>query len=1124
MMKMKRIMSASAFFITFVFGAFVCALAGPLPDTGQTKCYDNSSEITCPQPGEDFYGQDASYLINPPSYTKLDANGNDLADSATEWSMVRDNVTGLIWEVKTDDGTIHDKDNKYTWQNAQDLFIAQVNATSFGGHSDWRLPTIKELASIVNLNRYTSKIDTDYFPNIAGSYYWSGSTSARNSSDAWGVHFNYGGVYPPNKTNDYSVRCVRGGQTGSLNHLVINGDGTITDTSSGLMWQQASSGEMVWKPALSYCESLSVAGFNDWRLPNQRDLGSIVDYEIYNPTIDTDYFPNTVLSYYWSSSTYVNYSSAAWAVTFSDGYVSHNFTYNGSYVRCVRGGQNQLTGHLVILTPAQASSWNIGASMSITWDTQDISGNVKISISRQGGKDGTFETIAESTENDGTYNWTVAGSISSNCVLMVEPLDDTSKATTQGLFTIASTVLPTATISGVPDSPTNQTDATLTVGGESIISYKYKLDGGDYGSETLVAEQIVLTDLTRGVQTVYVLGRDAAGTWQTDPTTASWTVATPYTITATASSGGTISPSGSVSVAPGEDQTFIIAPNTGYYISDVLVDGASVGAVATHTFTNVASNHTIAASFSIFSYTITATAGSGGSISPSGSVSVNYGATQTFTITPNTGYNVADVKVDGSSVGAVTTYTFTNVTTNHTIAATFTAPGMDISSGSGTRGEKITLPITLTNVTGTNIAAVSVDIGYDTSIFEKPKATIGPAGDAADKTISTSEPSSDVFRITVLSTSNNNVIGDGVVAYLTLDILSNAPGSSTELTNTPSTSDPSGNDVVVDGTDGTVTLLGYLAGDCNGDGTVSVAEVQSAINMALDLTPVEDCVDVNGNGKVSIGEVQKVINNHMELSSSAYAALPGDNTNNARVGVMLGRIMVRAATMVPSLTISRAIGAPDETVTISVSLTNASGYEISALLTDITYDANILENPTVVIGAAGTAAGKTVTSSEPSSGTFRIGVLSVSNNSVIGNGVVAYVTFSVTADASLGQTTLGNSPEASDFSGNDVSIEGSNGVIKVAPSVYVQASGSCGGNTPCYSTIQEAIDAAETESVIRILQGTYDEDIIIDQTYDLTLSGGWDSTFTTQSSTTNINSLTIADNSGTVEIENIALQ
>jgi pectin methylesterase-like acyl-CoA thioesterase len=94
----------------------------------------------------------------------------------------------------------------------------------------------------------------------------------------------------------------------------------------------------------------------------------------------------------------------------------------------------------------------------------------------------------------------------------------------------------------------------------------------------------------------------------------------------------------------------------------------------------------------------------------------------------------------------------------------------------------------------------------------------------------------------------------------------------------------------------------------------------------------------------------------------------------------------------------------------------------------------------------------------------------------------------------------------------------------IGVAVYVAPDGQCDGNNPCYSTIQEAIDNAETGSVIRILHGIYNEDIIIDQTYGLTLSGGWDSTFTTQSSTTIINSMTLSDNSGTTEIDNLVLQ
>ncbi|MBN2098202.1 MAG: hypothetical protein JW753_01250 [Dehalococcoidia bacterium] len=156
----------------------------------------------------------------------------------------------------------------------------------------------------------------------------------------------------------------------------------------------------------------------------------------------------------------------------------------------------------------------------------------------------------------------------------------------------------------------------------------------------------------------------------------------PLTITASAGASGSIAPSGSVSVPYGGSQAFTIIPNTGYHVADVLVDGSSVGAVTSYTFTNVTADHTISASFAINTYTITASAGDHGSMAPSGSVPVNYGASQTFAITPSDGYRVEDVLVDGSSVGAVTSYTFTNVAANHTISASFaegTAPDWDLN-------------------------------------------------------------------------------------------------------------------------------------------------------------------------------------------------------------------------------------------------------------------------------------------------------------------------------------------------------------------------------------------------------------------------------------------------------------
>lgn len=152
-----------------------------------------------------------------------------------------------------------------------------------------------------------------------------------------------------------------------------------------------------------------------------------------------------------------------------------------------------------------------------------------------------------------------------------------------------------------------------------------------------------------------------------------------YTITATAGNGGTITPSGNVIVAEGEDQSFTITASDGYKIADVKVDGTSVGAVDSYTFEDVKANHSIEATFTkeggivppITYYTITASAGEGGAINPSGTIRVPAGGDRTFTISAAEGYEIADVLVDGKSVGAVDSYTFENVRANHTISVVF---------------------------------------------------------------------------------------------------------------------------------------------------------------------------------------------------------------------------------------------------------------------------------------------------------------------------------------------------------------------------------------------------------------------------------------------------------------------
>jgi transcriptional regulator CtsR len=174
---------------------------------------------------------------------------------------------------------------------------------------------------------------------------------------------------------------------------------------------------------------------------------------------------------------------------------------------------------------------------------------------------------------------------------------------------------------------------------------------------------------------------------RTTSSAATLTAKSNWTITASAGAGGSISPSGAVSVACGGNQAFLITPSSCFSIASVTVDGSSVGAVSSYTFTNVQANHTISATFSANGpYTINASAGTGGSISPSGAVSVNCGASQAFSVTTNSCFTLADLKVDGVSQGALSSYTFTNVQANHTIAASFTANGpytINASAGSG---------------------------------------------------------------------------------------------------------------------------------------------------------------------------------------------------------------------------------------------------------------------------------------------------------------------------------------------------------------------------------------------------------------------------------------------------------
>lgn len=268
--------------------------------TGQTKCYDDRQEIAPPQPGQPFYGQDAQFRGAKPSYR---SSGDGLT--------VYDNNTGLTWQHSADtngDGLLG-YDDKLTLSQARER-PAKLNSTGFGGFNDWRLPTIKELYSLilfsgvdVGLNatdpsRLMPFIDTKFFKFAYGdpgagertidSQWASCTVYAANPNQMFGVNFadgrikGYGTAMPGRPEKTFFVLCVRGNPAYGKNDFCDNRDGTITDRATGLMWSKADSGRgMNWESALAWVQQRNAEkylGHSDWRLPNAKELQSLVDY------------------------------------------------------------------------------------------------------------------------------------------------------------------------------------------------------------------------------------------------------------------------------------------------------------------------------------------------------------------------------------------------------------------------------------------------------------------------------------------------------------------------------------------------------------------------------------------------------------------------------------------------------------------------------------------------------------------------------------------------------------------------------------------------------------------------------------------------------------------------------
>jgi hypothetical protein len=247
---------------------------------------------------------------------------------------VTDAVTHLMWQQAVPTTT-------YTWADA----FAYCGGLTLGGHSDWYLPTEIQLISLLDDSVPSGPtIDATVFPDTPAEYYWSSVPMATSPANAWLIDFNTGSAYSAAVAVSDYVRCVREAAPSSAaappDRYDVSSDSAY-DTRTRLTWQRAApTTEFTWNDAKAYCESagggtLSGTG---WRLPTEKELLTLVDYDLAppGPTIDVEVFPGTVSDFYGSESPDADGEAGVWYVDFSTGDATNYADAPTSYVRCVR--------------------------------------------------------------------------------------------------------------------------------------------------------------------------------------------------------------------------------------------------------------------------------------------------------------------------------------------------------------------------------------------------------------------------------------------------------------------------------------------------------------------------------------------------------------------------------------------------------------------------------------------------------------------------------------------------------------------------------------------------------------------------------------------------------------------
>lgn len=288
-----------------------------------------------------------------------------LGSLPSDWGCTRDRLTQLIWELKTDDGGWRDQNRTYTFigdgrTGDASKYLKRAQSNGLCGARDWRLPGVVELLSMVDfgVSWPGPTLDTRWFPNSLGQAYWTSEPLQGSDMDAWIVQFYGGAAFPDSRWHEHvnGVRLVRGGRPATMEpRFVPNTAGDeVRDTATGLVWRRCTEGQhwngsrckgshlpLSWAAALSRAASEADRTGQTWRMPNIKELQSLVQITQLNPAIDPVAFPDTVVGpWYWSSTPYADPQLPyMWGIYFGDGEVLFTFTDEDFHtVRLVREG------------------------------------------------------------------------------------------------------------------------------------------------------------------------------------------------------------------------------------------------------------------------------------------------------------------------------------------------------------------------------------------------------------------------------------------------------------------------------------------------------------------------------------------------------------------------------------------------------------------------------------------------------------------------------------------------------------------------------------------------------------------------------------------------------------------